>query len=90
MYGSGIPPIIYPSLCLPSANITNTALSTSGVGNHIPYDFDVPLDPLQKERQAMLKKQAFVAREKYGIRFEDTFTQEGMEGKYAPESIDDL
>jgi hypothetical protein len=55
-----------------------------------PYDFNPPLDPLQKERQTMLEKQAYVAREKYGIRFEDTFTQEGLEEKYAPESIDDL
>ena len=36
--------------------------------------------PLRK----FLHQQAYEAREKYGIRFEDGFTQETIEAKYAP------
>ena len=49
-----------------------------------PYDIDTPLDSLQRERRKMLQKQAYGVREKYGIRFEDAFTQETIEAKYAP------
>jgi hypothetical protein len=52
------------------------------------YDNDTPLDPLQMERREMLQKQAFAVREKYGIRFEDVFTQNGMDSKYGPGTID--
>ena len=48
------------------------------------HDYDTPLDPLQRERRKMLQKQAFAVREKLGIRFEDAFTQESIEAKYAP------
>ena len=48
------------------------------------HDYDTPLDPLQRERRMMLQKQAYGVREKYGIRFEDAFTQESIEAKYAP------
>ena len=54
-----------------------------------PYDIDTPLDPLQRERWEMLEKQAYAIREKYGIRFEDVFTQNGMDSKYEPEAIED-
>jgi hypothetical protein len=37
----------------------------------------------------MLQKQAFAVQEKLGIRFEDAFTQETIEAKYAPESVED-
>ena len=47
-----------------------------------PYDYYIPLDPLQKDRQRMLQKQAYDAQRKYGIRFENAFTQESMKGKY--------
>ena len=50
----------------------------------ILHDYDTPLDPLQRERRKMLQKQAYGVREKYGIRFEDAFTQETIEAKYAP------
>ena len=52
------------------------------------HDYDTPLDPLQRERRKMLQKQAYGVREKYGIRFEDAFTQETIEAKYAPESVE--
>jgi hypothetical protein len=35
-----------------------------------------------------LTSQAYAVREKYGIRFEDEFTQETKEAKYAPEPFD--
>ena len=47
-----------------------------------PYDFDIPLGSKQKERREILQKQAYDAQRKYGIRFEDAFTQESMKGKY--------
>ena len=47
------------------------------------HDYDTPFDPLQRERRKMLQKQAYGVREKYGIRFEDAFTQETIEAKYA-------
>ena len=49
-----------------------------------PYNFDIPLGPEQKERQGMLQKQAYDARRKYGIRFEDVFKPDTIEQKYAP------
>ena len=58
--------------------------------DHVVYqrspidDYDTPLDPLQRERRKMLQKQAFAVQEKLGIRFEDAFTQESIEAKYAP------
>ena len=48
------------------------------------HDYDTPLDPLQRERRKMLQKQAFAVQEKLGIRFEDAFTLESIEAKYAP------
>ena len=48
------------------------------------HDYDTPLDPLQRERRKMLQKQTFAVQEKLGIRFEDAFTQETIEAKYAP------
>lgn len=47
-----------------------------------PYNFDIPLGLKQKERQGMLQKQAYGARRKYGIRFEDAFKQETKAEKY--------
>ena len=53
------------------------------------YDNDCPEGPKQKLRREALEKQAYEARKKYGIRFEDAFTAEGKEDKYAPNEAND-
>ena len=44
---------------------------------------------LEIYRRSKATKHAFAVREKYGIRFEDVFTQNGMDSKYGPEAIED-
>jgi hypothetical protein len=52
-------------------------------------DMEIKSDLKQKLRQETLEKQAQLARSEHDIRFEDVFSLESIEAKYAPNDEDD-